>query len=339
LSTTTNADTPEPPLPALLKRLLPDTFLLILIATLVVATLLPARGDYATVVHWLANLTVVLLFFFHGAKLARAAVVSGLTHWRLHLLILGSTFVMFPLLGWGLATLLPGLLSPVLWTGVLFLVALPSTVQSSIAFVSIAKGNVPGAIAAASASQVLGVFLTPLLVGLLAGTDSDGSNAVAGIGQVALLILLPFTVGHLLRPWIGDFVARHKSTIAITDRATIVLAVYSAFSAAVIDGIWSQLAPAQFASLFLACALLLAFALGFTTLLARLGGFSREDEIVLVFCGTKKSLVQGAPMARVLFAGPEAGLILLPIMIFHQLQLMVCAWIAKRYAAGAPEHE
>jgi sodium/bile acid cotransporter 7 len=146
-------------------------------------------------------------------------------------------------------------------------------------------------------------------------------------------------VGHLLRPWIGDFVARHKSTIAITDRATIVLAVYSAFSAAVIDGIWSQLAPAQFASLFLVCALLLAFALGFTTLLARLGGFSREDEIVLVFCGTKKSLVQGAPMARVLFAGPEAGLILLPLMIFHQLQLMVCAWIAKRYAAGAPEHE
>lgn len=323
----------------LLKRLLPDTFLLILIATLAVATLLPARGDYATVVHWLANITVVLLFFFHGAKLARSAVVSGLMHWRLHLLILASTFVMFPLLGWGLAALLPGVLSPVLWTGVLFLVALPSTVQSSIAFVSIAKGNVPGAIAAASASQVLGVFLTPLLVGLLAGTDGDGSDAVAGMGQVALLILLPFSVGHLLRPWIGDFVTRHKATIAVTDRATIVLAVYSAFSAAVIEGIWSKLPPAQFANLFVVCVVLLTFALGFTTLLARLGGFSREDEIVLVFCGTKKSLVQGAPMARVLFAGPEAGLILLPIMIFHQLQLMVCAWIAKRYAEGASSHE
>jgi sodium/bile acid cotransporter 7 len=339
LSATTIADIRNPPLPHLLQRLLPDTFLLILVATLAAATLLPARGDYATVVHWLANLTVVLLFFFHGAKLARSAVVAGLTHWRLHLLILGSTFGMFPLLGWALASLLPGLLSPVLWTGVLFLVALPSTVQSSIAFVSIAKGNVPGAIAAASASQVLGVFLTPLLVGLLAGTDSDGSDAVAGVGQVALLILLPFTAGHLLRPWIGEFVARHKSTIAITDRATIVLAVYSAFSAAVIDGIWNQLPPAQFANLFIVCALLMAFALGFTTLLARLGSFSREDEIVLVFCGTKKSLVQGAPMARVLFAGPEAGLILLPIMIFHQLQLMVCAWIAKHYAAGAPAHE
>ncbi len=323
----------------MLKRFLPDPFLLILIVTLVVATLLPARGIYASAVHWLANLTVVLLFFFHGAKLARSAVVSGLTHWRLHLLILGSTFVMFPLLGKSLALLLPGLLSPVLWTGVLFLVALPSTVQSSIAFVSIAKGNVPGAIAAASASQVLGVFLTPFLVGLLAGGDSGRGDAVAGIGQVALLILLPFTVGHLLRPWIGDFVARHKATIGITDRATIVLAVYSAFSAAVIEGIWSQLPPAQFASLFLVCAVLLAAALGFTALLARLGRFPREDEIVLVFCGTKKSLVQGAPMARVLFPGPEAGLILLPIMIFHQMQLMVCAWIAKRYAQGVPEHE
>lgn len=323
----------------MLKRFLPDTFLLILIGTLIVATLLPARGGYATVVQWAANLTVVLLFFFHGAKLARSAVLSGLTHWRLHLLILCCTFVLFPLLGWGLATLLPGLLSPLLWTGVLFLVALPSTVQSSIAFVSIAKGNVPGAIAAASASQVLGVFLTPFLVGLLAGRATQDGDAVAGIGQVALLILLPFTVGHLLRPWIADFVTRHKSTIAITDRATIVLAVYSAFSAAVIEGIWSKLPPLELLALFLLCCVLLALMLGLTKGLARISGATREDEIVLVFCGTKKSLVQGAPMARVLFAGPEAGIVLLPIMIFHQLQLMVCAWIANRYASGVSTNE
>lgn len=322
----------------MLKRFLPDPFLSILVATLVVATLLPARGSYATVVQWLANLTVVLLFFFHGAKLARAAVLSGLMHWRLHLLILGCTFVLFPLVGWGLATLLPGLLSPALWTGVLFLVALPSTVQSSIAFVSIAKGNVPGAVAAASASQVLGVFLTPFLVGLLAGQSAGDGDAVAGIGQVALLILLPFTIGHLLRPWLAEFVTRHKATISITDRATIVLAVYSAFSAAVIEGIWSQLPPLQFVYLFLLCCVLLAVMLGLTRGLAQVCGFSREDEIVLVFCGTKKSLVQGAPMARVLFAGPEAGIILLPIMIFHQLQLMVCAWIAKRYASGVADN-
>lgn len=318
------------------KRLIPDPFLLVLILTLVLATLLPAQGMFATVVSWLANLTVMLLFFFHGAKLARSAVIAGLTHWRMHLLIIGCTFLMFPLLGFGLSRLLPNFLSPALWTGVLFLVALPSTVQSSIAFVSIAKGNVPGAIAAASVSQVLGVLLTPIIMGILSG--AQGSDAsMAGMGKVAALILLPFALGQALRPWIGDWVSKYKATIAITDRATIVIAVYSAFSAAVLDGIWDLLPLADFVRLLVICLVILAIVLLFTRTVARLGKFSREDEIVIVFCGTKKSLVQGVPMARVLFSGPEVGLTLIPLMIFHQVQLMVCAWIAKKYAAGHTE--
>ncbi len=318
-------------LPAVLKNLIPDRFMLALIGALLLATLLPASGVAAVAVNWLANITVVLLFFFHGAKLARSAVIAGLTHWRLHLLILACTFVMFPLLGLLLAALFDGTLSPQLWTGILFLAALPSTVQSSIAFVSIAQGNVPAAIASASASQVAGVLLTPLLIGLMAGAQG-GDVAAAGIAKVALLILLPFIVGHLLRPWIGDFVAKYKATIAITDRATILIAVYSAFSAAVIEGIWSRLPLADIGVLCGLCIVILAIALLFTRTVARLCGFKREDEIVVVFCGTKKSLVQGVPMARVLFNGPDLGLILLPIMIFHQIQLMVCAVIARRYA-------
>ena len=305
--------------------------MLALLASLVLATLLSASGDAAIAVNWLANITVVLLFFFHGAKLARTAVIAGLTHWRLHLLVLACTFVMFPLLGLLLSVLFGDFLSPALWTGILFLAALPSTVQSSIAFVSIAKGNVPAAIASASASQLVGVLLTPVLVALIAG-GQGGEVALTGMGKVALLILLPFIIGHLLRPWIGDFVTKHKSTIAITDRATILITVYSAFSAAVIEGIWSRLPLPDFAVLFALCCLMLAFALLFTRAVARLFKFKREDAIVIVFCGTKKSLVQGVPMARVLFAGPDLGLILLPIMIFHQVQLMVCAWIARRYA-------
>lgn len=315
----------------MLKKLLPDPFVLALLATLALATLLPASGNAAIVVNWLANITVVLLFFFHGAKLARSAVLTGLTHWRLHLLILACTFVMFPLLGLLMAALFGDFLSPALWTGILYLAALPSTVQSSIAFVSIAKGNVPAAIASASSSQMVGVLLTPVIVGLIAGAQG-GEVALAGMGKVALLILLPFIVGHLLRPWIGDFVTKYKATIAITDRATILIAVYSAFSAAVIEGIWSRLPLPDFAVLFALCCVMLALALLFTRTVARLLKFKREDEIVIVFCGTKKSLVQGVPMARVLFAGPDLGLILLPIMIFHQVQLMVCAWIARRYA-------
>ena len=305
--------------------------MLALVGALVLATVLPASGNAAVVVNWLANITVVLLFFFHGAKLARSAVIAGLTHWRLHLLVLACTFVLFPLLGLALAALFDGTLSPALWTGVLFMAALPSTVQSSIAFVSIAQGNVPAAIAAASASQVAGVFVTPLLVGLMVGSQG-GDVASAGIAKVALLILLPFVVGHLMRPWIGDFVAQHKATISITDRATILIAVYSAFSAAVIEGIWSRLPLADLLVLCALCTAILAVVLLLTRAVARLCKFSREDEIVIVFCGTKKSLVQGVPMARVLFAGPDVGLILLPIMIFHQIQLMVCAVIARRYA-------
>ncbi|MDR0781808.1 MAG: bile acid:sodium symporter [Pseudomonadales bacterium] len=321
----------------MLKKFLPDTFLLTLVLTVILASLLPASGEAAVVVDWLATLTIVLLFFFHGAKLSRQAVLAGLTHWRLHLVILCCTFVMFPLVGLGLSLLLPKLLSPALWTGVLYLTALPSTVQSSIAFVSIARGNVAAAVAAASASQILGVLLTPVLVGLLSGARG-GEVALSGIGKVAAVILLPFIAGHWLRPWIGEFVARHKSTIAITDRATILIAVYSAFSAAVIEGIWSRLPLPELGVLTLLCGALLAFALLFTRTLARLCGFERSDEIAVVFCGTKKSLVQGIPMARVLFAGPDLGLILLPIMLFHQLQLMVCASIARRYAERQPQN-
>ena len=313
------------------KKLLPDPFLLLLIGTVVLATLLPASGMAAVIVSWLATATIVVLFFFHGAKLSRQAVIAGLTHWRLHLLILGCTFVMFPVLGLLLSWLMPGLLSPPLWIGVLYLVALPSTVQSSIAFVSIAKGNIPAAVASASASQIMGVLLTPILVGLLSGAQG-GEVALSGIGKVALVILLPFSAGHLLRPVIGDLVARYKSTIAITDRSTILIAVYSAFSAAVIEGIWSRLPLPELGILFLMCSAILLVALTFTTTVARVLGFSREDEIVIVFCGTKKSLIQGIPMARVLFGGPDLGMILLPIMLFHQIQLMVCASIARRYA-------
>jgi len=321
-----------------LKNFLPDPFMLALFAALALATLLPASGIAADVVDVLSTITVVLLFFFHGAKLARSAIVGGLTHWRLHLVILACTFAMFPLLGLLTTALFGSLLHPALGTGLLFLAALPSTVQSSIAFVSVAKGNVPAAIASASASQVAGVVLTPVLMGLMVGAQG-GEVPLSGIGKVALQILLPFVVGHLSRPWIGDFVARHKATIGLTDRATILIAVYSAFSSAVLEGLWSRLPPKDFALLLVVCCLMLAFALLFTSGMAKLFGFAGNDEIVVVFCGTKKSLVQGVPMGRVLFPGPDLGLILLPIMIFHQVQLMVCAYIARRYARGVDDNE
>jgi len=321
----------------MLRRLIPDPFLIFLVGTILLATFAPARGPFAVAVGWLSILTIVLLFFFHGAKLAREEVVAGLTHWRLHLTILGCTFVFFPLLGVGAFLVWPGLLPHDLWIGMLFLCALPSTVQSAIAFVSMARGNVPAAIASASASQMLGILLTPVLMGLMAGARGGGVN-LKGIGEIAAQILLPFVVGHLLRPWIGGWVARHKALIGITDRSTIIVAVYGAFSAAVLEGLWHKLPPTALALLVAVNAILLAIALTFTWALGRGLGFKRADRIALQFCGTKKSLLQGVPMAKVLFPGPQTGVILLPIMLFHQMQLMACAFIARRYGDQAEDH-
>jgi len=323
----------------MLRRLIPDPFIIAILAAVALASLLPARDGFATLVGWLSTATVVLLFFFHGAKLPRDQVLAGLKHWRLHLVILAATFVMFPLLGLGLARALPGLLPPLLWTGVIYLAALPATVQSAIAFTSIARGNVPAAIASSSASQMLGIVLTPLLVALLAGGHGAQEVRLSGIGRIVLEIFVPFVVGHGLRPWIGAWIARNKGVIAVTDRATIVIAVYSAFSVAVIEGIWHRLPLPVLGVLTLVCALVLAVALGVTWGVSGLLGFPREDRIAITFCGTKKSLIQGVPMARVLFPAADVGIVLLPIMIFHQMQLMACAAIARRMAGYREDEE
>lgn len=321
----------------MLRRLIPDPFLLFLLGSVLLATFVPARGIFATLVSWLSVVTTLLLFFFHGAKLAREQIVAGLTHWRLHLTILACTFIFFPILGMLGFHILPGLMPHDLWIGILFVCALPSTVQSAIAFVSMARGNVPAAVASASASQMLGVVLTPILMGLMVGTHGTGAGA-EGMGKIAAEILLPFVVGHLMRPWIGGWVARHRRLVGLTDRSTILIAVYGAFSAAVIEGLWHKLSPAALGLLFAVDAVLLAIALSFTWGLGRVLGFERADRIAIQFCGTKKSILQGVPMAKVLFAGPQTGVILLPIMLFHQMQLMACAFIARRYGDQIEDH-
>ncbi|MEH3106821.1 MAG: bile acid:sodium symporter [Sphingomonas fennica] len=318
----------------MLRRFIPDPFLLVLIGTVLLATVLPASGRGAEAVSWAATAAIVLLFFLHGAKLPREAVVAGIRHWRLHLAILASTFLVFPLVGLVAARALPGIMPAPLWTGVLFLAALPSTVQSSIAFTSLAGGNVPAAIASASASQIAGIFLTPLIVGLLASAHGGGVE-LGSIGGILLQLLLPFVAGHLLRPWIAGWVERNRRYLGYSDRSAILLSVYSAFSAAVIEGIWQRLPLPVLAVLMVVCAAILAVMLAITQAGTRALGFSREDRIAAVFCGTKKSIVSGIPMARVLFSGPDVGLILLPIMIFHQMQLMACAWLARRWADAA----
>jgi sodium/bile acid cotransporter 7 len=319
-----------------MTRFLPDRFILALLATVALASFLPATGDAADVVGWASSIAIGLLFFLHGARLSREAVIGGLRQPKLHGAVLASTFLVFPLLGLGLQALFPHLLAPELWTGVLFVCTLSSTVQSSIAFTSIARGNVPAAVCAATASNLIGILATPLLVGLLLHKtgSADGLDSVLNI---VVQRLLPIVAGQVLRPWIGDWAKRHQKRLGVVDRGSILLAVYSAFGAAVVEGIWHLFPLPELGALALVNAMLLGAVLIVTTFGSRFLGFARADEIVVVFCGSKKSLAAGIPMATVLFGASTVGVVLLPIMIFHQMQLMVCAVLAKRYAAAQPD--
>ena len=309
-----------------------DPYILALLATVALASVLPARGAMASVCQWAADAGIVLLFFLHGAKLSREAILSGAGNWRLHLAVLGVTFGLFPLLGVGVAHL-PGL--PVLVaSGMLFLTLLPSTVQSSIAFTSIARGDVAAAVCSASFSNLLGIFLTPLLAGLLMG-GAGASLSVDQVEKIAGQLLLPFVAGHLLRPVVGGFVNRHKALVSYVDRGSILMVVFTAFSAAVVEGLWHRVPLAQLGLVLGLCAVLLALVLGLTFGLGRLLGLAREEAVVLVFCGSKKSLASGVPMAGVLFAPAQVGIVILPLMLFHQLQLMACAVIARGWAKNA----
>ncbi|RAH36302.1 bile acid:sodium symporter family protein [Halomonas sp. SL1] len=320
----------------LLQRLPIDRFLLMLIATVILAALLPIDGEAADAFGWLTKLAIALLFFLHGARLSPRTVIQGMTHWRLHLVILACTFTLFPLLGLLIGLFAPGLLPPALAMGILFLCVLPSTVQSSIAFTSMAGGNVPAAICAASASNILGMFLTPLLVSVVMATGDSGGFRLEAMGAILLQLLAPFLLGQVLQRRIGDWVRRNKSWLGVVDRGSILMVVYLAFSEAMVAGLWQRLSASDLAVMVVADCLLLACVLGITIAASRRLGFTREDEIAIVFCGSKKSLASGVPMANVLFPPQTIGTMILPLMLFHQIQLFVCAVLARRYARQAP---
>ena len=326
-------DSIVPAMKTLLSRLHIDPYIASILGMVALASALPAHGPGMTLASGAGTGAIALMFFLQGARLAPQAALAGARHWRLHAVVLGSTFLLFPALGLTARAIAPELLTPPLWGGLLMLCLLPSTVQSSIAFTSIARGNVAAALCAATASNLFGILLTPLLAGLL--LSAHGGFSARAVGDIVMQLLLPFAAGQLARPLIGAWVGRHKGLTAVVDRGSILLIVYVAFSEGVTHGIWHQLDAEHFATLLLLDAGLLAAVLLATSLGSRLLGFSRADQITIVFCGSKKSLASGLPMASVLFAGQSVGLIVLPLMLFHQIQLMVCAALARRYGAGA----
>jgi len=305
---------------------------MLLVATVVLASFAPPSAAFELPVKIATDVAIAFMFFLYGARLATANVIAGVAHWRLHALVLASTFVLFPLVGLLLFHYLPQWLVPgPLALGMLYLCLLPSTIQSSLAFTSIAGGNVPAAMCSATLSSLIGAVATPLLVAMFASARGGAPTGDA-IREIGLLLVAPLIAGQLLRPWIGDFVLSHKAILSATDRGSILLVVYGAFGHAVSAGLWRALPISGFAIMIVIEAMVLAFMLFATHYAAKTLGFNREDTIAIVFCGSKKSLAAGVPMAGVLFPGPDLGMILLPTMLFHQMQLMVCAVLARRWA-------
>ncbi|MFC0051344.1 bile acid:sodium symporter family protein [Streptomyces actinomycinicus] len=318
-----------------------DPYVMLLLGTVGLAALLPADGTSADVVSGASTAAIAFLFFLYGVRLSTREALDGLKHWRLHITVLACTFVVFPVFGIAARGLEPVLLTQPLYQGLLFLTLVPSTIQSSIAFTSIARGNVPAAICAGSFSSLVGIVVTPLLAAGLLGGDAVGFSTDSVV-KIVFQLLVPFVAGQLLRRWVGGFVTRHKRILGPVDRGSILLVVYTAFSEGMNQGIWHQVSPVRLVGLLGVEAVLLAVMLVLTWYGGKALGFGREDRIAIQFAGSKKSLASGLPMASVLF-GSHASLAVLPLMLFHQMQLMVCAVIAKRRArdpepaAGAPD--
>lgn len=322
-----------------LLRLRIDPYIVALLATVAVASLLPARGAVAAGLPHAMIIVIGLLFFLYGARLSTREVIDGLRHWRLHSIVFASTFLLFPVLGVAAKLLVPGVLTPELYAGLMFLCCLPSTTQSSIVFTSIARGNVAAAICSASCSNLMGIVITPVLVVSFLFTNGGGKVSLESVRDIMLQLLVPFVAGQLLRRWIGGFITKNKKALGYVDRSSVLLVVYAAFSEGVVAGIWGRLTPLSLVLLLVVSMVLLATVMVTTTVAARRLGFSHEDEIAIVFCGSKKSLATGVPMATVLLPAATVGLTVLPLMLFHQIQLMVCAWMARRYVTRRVEPE
>ena len=316
-----------------LRRFGLDRYMMLLILTVLLATFAPARGDFAAALKPVTYWVVALLFFLYGAKLSTKTIVSGFANWRLQIGVLLCTFALFPLLGLAIKPVVIQWLPTAIGVGFLYIGCLPSTVQSSIAFTSVSGGNVAGAVCAASISNLVGVILSPLLFAVLIPSGTGYGVDPSAVWKIVQQILLPFAVGQLCRPLLADFLHRYKFPTMIVDRGSILLIVYSAFSAGVVNGIWQVVSPSALLTIIAICAVMLAIAMGISLGAGRAAGMPREDLVSLFYCGSTKSLATGLPMAGILFAGQDISLVVLPLMVFHLLQLVVCAIISQRLAA------
>lgn len=314
------------------KRVGIDWYTLALIGCVVLAAIMPARGAAAAALGTVTYWAVALLFFLYGAKLSTSTIAQGLINWPLQSLCLACTFLLFPVLTVSFSPLTASLLPAAVSIGFLYIGCLPSTVQSSIAFTSISRGNVAGAICAASLSNLLGVVLSPLLFSMVIASRSEFGIDSSAIWKICQQILLPFVAGQLCRPLLAGFLNRYRLPTMIVDRGSILLIVYAAFSAGRVNGVWDLISPAMLTIIVGFCAVLLTLVLVVSLGTGKMLRLPREDSLALVYVGSTKSMATGIPMAGILFGGQDISLIVIPIMVFHLMQLIVCAVVSQRVA-------
>jgi len=320
----------------LLEGLRREWFLLGMVGAVLVATLFPSFGAKGGPMHAdvATDAGIFCIFLFHGMALSTQSLCDGMSRWKLHLLVQTLTFVVFPLLWFPFRLAFGGLIPAGLMLGFLYLCALPSTISSSVAMTAIAKGNVPAAIFNATLSSLIGIFLTPAIVSLVTGLGGGASLPLGhAIANISLMLLLPFALGQALRPLVAGWMVRYKKYISTFDKLVILMLVYGTFCDAATSGLWTENGFGELAVTLLGAALLLGLGLTLSSRLSRKLGLPIEDRITAIFCGSKKTLAAGVPMARVLFDGnPALGLIVLPIMFYHSLQLFACSVLANRFA-------
>jgi solute carrier family 10 (sodium/bile acid cotransporter), member 7 len=312
-----------------MSRLIPDRFVLMLLGALALGWVLPVRGGALALAQNIIFVGIFLLFFLHGLRLPRTEVAKAAKGWRVQGAMLGFSFAVMPLAGWGLAHLAAPLLPAPLIAGIIYLAVLPSTVQSAISYASLGGGNVATSVVGAALSNLVGIFLTPALVALLVGAVAGVDMGSGVVIKIATMLLLPFALGQAAQHWLGSWAQGQKAMLSLFDRGVILLAVYIAFAGAVSSGALLALDAGTLIILLFALGILLAFAFGGAWGLGRVVGLNRSDRISLLFAGAHKSIATGAPMAAILF-GADAGLVILPAILYHMMQLLVSAPIAAR---------
>jgi solute carrier family 10 (sodium/bile acid cotransporter), member 7 len=317
-----------------MTRLIPDRFVLMLLGALVLGWALPVRGDALAFAQDIIFIGIFLLFFLHGLRLPRVEVAKAAKGWRVQGVMLGFSFVVMPFAGWMLAQLAIPFLPVPLVAGILYLAVLPSTVQSAISYASLGGGNVAMSVVGAALSNLAGIVLTPLLVALLIGAAAGVDMGSGVVIKIATMLLLPFALGQAAQHWLGAWAQGQKAMLSLFDRGVILLAVYIAFAGAVSSGALLAVDGRVLVVLSLALLVLLAFAFGGAWGLGAVLGMGRADRVSLLFAGAHKSIATGAPMAAILF-GTNAGLVILPAIIYHIMQLLISAPVAGRLAKGS----